>query len=674
MNAFEFDTLSEILDATSILKSDLKPSEWYEKHMVMPQGSAFPGPIKYNRTPFWREPVDCADPNHPARDITIMGPAQMGKSIMVLNPIVGYSIAQDPGNILFLTGHADLTKRAVQKIDFMIHNCDLSKLIRPSVLKQRNSRSGDTAMEKEFRGGNLIAGSITNHNLMRQNDVKKSIADDLDAGQIEKGDTGNTVDLIKGRTKAFENQCKRYWVSSPQIKGRSLIEMQFELSDKRYYNVPCPECHEMIVLNLKVDVDDKHSGGLHWELDNIGRVIPKSVGYVCYKCAGFFNDKRKHELLLAGKWVATCEPKERHHQGYGITGLYAPHGMTSWVTLAEKYVLSNPAGQPRDEGKYKTFMNIDIGEVYEEPTLSVKPNQLQLNIRNYPIGIIPEAQSIADGNGKIVVLTLAADLGGRVNGINSDYDDVRLDYEVIAHSETGSTYSVIHGSLGTFVPNQTKEEKENSTAKKWSYDINLPNNVWDEFEKIRTTVYASDNGVKFRIAATGIDTGFAEAQAFNYIDRKIGQGFIIGLKGDKEDKYVPMHVEQSSFKIASRANLYMVRIGQLKDKLMARINFKWERGHFQPPGFLNFPEPGDGKYRYDNYFSHYEAEHRVLDKSGKFIWAKKASGVQNHHFDVNIYNTVVKEILMHNTFKSLKLDVKVMTWKNFSNLILTGKI
>ena len=210
--------LEEAIEGTVILKSNLKPSEWYEQNMIMPQGSAFPGPIKYDKTLYWREVVDCVSQMHPARDITIMGPAQNGKSVMVLNPVVGYTIALAPCNILFLTGHSDITKRAVEKMDFMIFNTGLQPLIKPEILKARNNRTGDTAFEKQFRGGSMLAGSITNHNLMRQNDICIAIADDLDAGIMSKGSTGSTVDLITGRTKAYESKCKRFWVSSPQKK------------------------------------------------------------------------------------------------------------------------------------------------------------------------------------------------------------------------------------------------------------------------------------------------------------------------------------------------------------------------------------------------------------------------------------------------------------------------
>jgi len=664
--------LEEAIEGTVILKSNLKPSEWYEQNMIMPQGSAFPGPIKYDKTPYWREVVDCVSQMHPARDITIMGPAQNGKSVMVLNPVVGYTIALAPCNILFLTGHSDLTKRAVEKMDFMIFNTGLQPLIKPEILKARNNRTGDTAFEKQFRGGSMLAGSITNHNLMRQNDICIAIADDLDAGIMSKGSTGSTVDLITGRTKAYESKCKRFWVSSPQIKGSSLIEIQWNKSDKRHWNVICPKCKDYIVLDFKIIVDDKNTAGITYKLDNLGRVIPNSVGYVCQKCAGFFTDQRKQDLLNTGKWVPTCESLQLDHYGYHLNGLYAGEGMTSWFSLAEKFVMANPPGQPRNEAAYQTFVNIDLGCLYEPPGTSIKSSDLQVNnVRKYSIGIIPEKQSIADGNGKIVLITCAADLGGLVTGINSDHDDVRLDWEVCAWTESGSSYSIDQGSIGTFTP--AHMGKRDEAREIWSYDMSKSNNVWKEFIKIITKLYDVDGtGRKMGINITGIDTGFAEHHAFNFIDRS--NLTVIGLKGDKEHKYIPFGDNSPNWKEgSSRSKLYILKVGKLKDQLAQRISLRWDKygKDPQPGGYLNFPQPSGEKYSLENYFLHFESEERKLDKANNFIWQKKTHTAQNHFWDVHNYQMALKDIMMENVFKELK--IKNGTWPEFCEWVLRNR-
>lgn len=672
MTDFQTEVLDDVIESMRIHISSQTPSNWYESNMIMPKGSAFPGPIRYDRTPYWREVVDCADPNHEARDITVMGPAQMGKSIMVLNPIVGYTIALNPGNILFLTGHSDLTKKAVLKIDYMIDNTGLRPLIKPSIMRARNNRTGDTSTDKEFRGGDFKSGSITNHNLLRQNDVMILIADDLDAARMAEKETGSTVELGKGRTKAFESKCKRYWVSTPQVKGQSLIESQFEKSDKRYFNVICPCCKTPIVLKFRINIDEKETAGLTWKLDNFGRVDPKTVGYVCQSCGGFFDDSNKYDLLNSGVWVPTAIPKEHYHQGYHINGLYAAPGMTSWFTLASTYERCNPPESNRIESSYQTFLNIDMGDLYEPPSVEIKAVQIMGNVREYEVGEVPEDLSIKDGNGEIVMLTCGIDLNG-VYGKEGRDDDVRLDYEIVAWSSSGSTYSVEHGSIGTFIFRETEAEKK-IPREKWTYDHKKPNNVWREVDKLLSRNFpVSGTTRKMKILCTAIDTGYCEKEAFEYIDQK--KFWIVGVKGNPENKYKPLDRLTPNFKVGqSRSNLYILDGHNIKDELAGLMRMKWspKSGENQPSGFMNFPGHKT-LYGYKNFFSHFEAEARVEDKDDQgnvvgFVWKKKSATVQNHHFDTRYYNMGVKEIVMEIIFRDLK--VRNYTWNDFVALSL----
>lgn len=661
----ELQNLEEILDSSLVLKSDLSPSKWYESKMVMAAGDTYPGAAQYNRTPYWAEPCDCCDPNHPAIDITIMGPAQMGKSVMVLNAIIAYVISQNPVNILFLTGHSDLSKEAMEKIDYVIRCCGLEHLITPNVLKRRNNRTGDTSDKKEFRGVSLKAGSITNHNLLRQNTARITIADDLDAGKLDKEETGSTIGLIKGRVKASEDRSKRYWVSTPQVRGRSLIEIQFDKSDKRYWFVQCPHCgtHEKrIRLEWNVRVDDKNEAGIVWKLDQLGRIDPKSVGYVCQLCGGWFNDREKHELLNSGKWIPTQESKEYYHYGYGINGLYAPHGMTSWFMLASRWLAANPTEAPRIERDYQTWVNVDYGDLYDEPSLAPRATELMKKCRDYMIGIVPESVSEADGNGDIILLMLTMDCNGLL-------EDARIDYEIKAWSRNGATYSVKAGSLGTFIPRQSAAQKANSTREKWTYEMNRPNSVWKLVDELWDTVWTVDTGRKMKIGVGGIDCGYLDSHIFNYLDNN-PRAFpghasygIFGLMGDKAHDFVPVRHNIPAFTPAkSRNNLFMLNVNMIKDDVANRMNLPWDRKNdvSQPHEFMNFPQ-----YGYEAFFSHYESEIRKENEKGYFGWHKKGPTYDNHFYDCGVYQYGLRDILLWKLFKKgIKQDG--WTWADYA--------
>lgn len=659
------ETIHEILDGTLSFVSDTKPSVWYEENMIMPRGSAFPGPFSFDLTPYWREPLDCAAKDHPAKEISIMKGAQLGGTAAVLNPVIGYTIGMNPGNTMFLTGHSDLTEAAMKKIDHMIDHCGLRDRIRPSVLRARNSRTGDTNKSKEFPGGQLNSGSVTNHNLLRQYDVMIMIVDDYDAAPSSSKGAGATRELVQKRTSAFAHKKKIYWVSSPQLKGASNIEEVFLLGDQRYYHVHCPCCHEPIVLKWAVEIEgSKDMAGITWKLDNHNNLIKDSVGYVCQNCGGFFDSSNKYEMNINGLWIPTeANPKEEDHYSYQISSLYAPPGMDDWDYYVQQYLTANPEGGQRDEKKQQTFVNVVLGETYEPTGKALKASDLQSNCQNYEVGTLPEKLSIAQGNGRIVLVTCGVDLNGR-------NDDARLDYEIVAWSENMTSYSIDHGSIGTFIPREGKKKKD---REKWSYEHGVSNSVWPEFDKVLAQRYKTD-GEKprnMKVAVTGLDSGYQTQQAYQYADYNNEQVF--NLKGKDEDKFVQVDKNVKSYvRGKEKPNLYLVEGNFVKDELSRYLSLKFdERYHDrQPSCFCNFPNPSGGKYQFKNYFSHFEAEHKVLDTDNRFRWKKKSDVHQNHLFDCRLYAMVAKDIFIDLVCKELKITNG--GWQDYVNAI-TGK-
>jgi hypothetical protein len=153
---------------------------------------------------------------------------------------------------------------------------------------------------------------------------------------------------------------------------------------------------------------------------------------------------------------------------------------------------------------------------------------------------------------------------------------------------------------------------------------------------------------------------------------------ICGLKGDKENKFRKLGQDTAKFKKAhERGNLYIVDVNLVKDELAGLINLQWDRWNdsYQPPGFMNYPTPSGGKYLFDNFFSHYEAEHKIPDlKDGEMIgykWVKKTSVSQNHFFDVRVYNIVLRDIFVYLFGKEAKITNP--QWSDFVNMALGRK-
>ncbi len=653
------DYLEQFIDlfkGSTVSISDIKPSEWVQQNVVM--GKPFPGPFSYNRTPYCREIIDRFANDNPMKWIAIKKGAQIGLSAGVLIPCLLWMIKNDPSNSYFLVGSPDLIEKATEKLDIGIDNAGLRPYIKPQVQRKRAQKSGDTNTKKEFAGGYIHIGSANNHKDIRDVSLKYGLFDDFESVKSKSKESGSTRKLLEQRFAAYEDSHKICYCSTPELDENSNIKEAYLLGDKRKYFIPCPCCGVMIDWHWTITKGDI-TGGITWKLDDKGKVISSSVGYICQECGGFFDDKNKNELLNLGEWQPTCEPSKPGYYSYHISSLYAPIGMYGWEHYVNDWIEANPVGQPRKEDLYKTFVNVVLGETYETPVEELSATELQMNIRDYDIGVIPERMSENDGNGAIVFVTLGADMNGKA-------EDARLDYEIVAWAESGASYSINHGSIGTFIP---REGVNGIDRERWTYQHGMERSVWTELDRIINEPIPTDSGNLMQIMTSGIDCGYLRDYAYQYIDSK--DFTIVGLKGKDTDKYTMNMKDAKSFKQSlEKPNLYMVETNLTKERLASKMRLKWndKLNVPQPSGFMNFPTPSGGKYLFNNYFSHYEAEHRILDKTNTFKWEKKNDMVQNHLFDCRLYAGVVGEIMVARVLKELKITNG--TWKNYCDIVL----
>ena len=660
--------LENILEGARERLSDILPSEWTEQRRVMSTDvSPVPGLFSYKNTPYTREIVDCLAPSHPARVVAVQKAAQIGYSSGVIESGIGWIISEAPGNILFLVGHEDLVKDSGKKLDTMIDATGIRHLIKSSSGRARSTKSGDTDTMKEFPNGYLKLG-IANHKSLRNISMQYGFIDDFESMKGATEQSGDTAKMIEQRFAAYAKKMKLFYISTPELKETSNIEPQYLLGDQRKFHFPCPCCGEKIRLEWEIpsELNENEMAGIHYELDEAGELIDGSVGYVCYKCGEFFDDSKKMDWLNKGEYIPTAKPKRPGYYSYHISALYAPSFMFGWDHYVRQYLEAVPVGQPRNEDQYKTFKNLVLGETYEPTGESISATELQNNICDYEILSVPEKLSINQGNGKIILLTCGSDLNGKEN-------DARLDYEIVAWSESEANYSIIHGSIGTFVPKETAEQKKRSDRKKWTYRHGEPNSVWPEFDKILGAIYQTDTGRKMRVLITGLDSGYMTEFAYQYADNSNFN--VICLKGKDDDKFINLYVDRKFYKNSQEkpGKLFLVEANLTKDHLARCMSLKWREGSdaSQPPGYMNFPTPSKGLYLPRNYFSHFEAEHKIVDRRGNFRWLKKSNQHQNHLYDCRLYSIVVKNILVDRVLKQMKIQNGI--WTDFVQLVLKRK-
>lgn len=655
--------IKSIFNSIHINSDELSPSQWAEANRILTSDvSTLQGPFRYNYTPYLREIVDTLSPYHPARVIGVMKGAQIGYTDGVIVNGILWIIANNPGNILALSANDELSKEMVEsRLDQGISSCGIRHLIRPNTIKKRNSRTGDTSSYKEFAGGRLFAGGLQSiDKLGKQRSIKFGFFDDWDAAKIADKQQGNIFDIIQQRFSTASLTGKQYYISTPENRP-SNVEKVYLLGDQRKWHVPCPKCGAYIQIIWYGYNKDGEQIGVFFEKDSSGKLIESSVGYICQECGAFFKENYKYEMNLSGKWIPSVESQRPGYYSYHITALTAGPHMYGWTHYAHQWLGIYSDGI-ESKSKLRVFRNLVLGEPYEERKQDLSSSQLIRNIRDYEIGIIPAKLSQKDGNGNIVLITCSCDLNGTL-------DDARLDYEVVAHSESGSTYSIDQGSIGTYYPKRDKSKRE-----LWTYRPEKEYNVWDEFiNNIILKDWPTDDDRIMKILYSGIDTGYYSQYAYQVIDKH--PDILVGIKGRVDDKPRRYTQDLPNFKPArERPNLYILEVDFIKDELAERMNLRWahDSDNDQPAGFMNFPTPSGDKYRNATFFDHYEAEQKILEANddGEVIgwrWKKKNNLSQNHFFDCAVYNIAVRDIISKRICK--EAGIKYSTWADYVGII-----
>lgn len=636
--------LERLLEPFDYRAEIMLPSQWAEQNRYLKNGTPFPGPFSFDKAPYLKEILDTAHPSHDARVIAIMKAVQAGVSTGVLENLLGWIISENPCNVLWAAATLDHMKSTMtKKIDPMIVDSGLSHLIGSyDKGKSMNRKTGDTMKSKEYSGGSLYTAGLQNpKNTFRQTSAEVIIADDFEAAKNIIKEAGNITSLVESRSAAFYETMKMFLISTPERKENSNIYPAFMAGDRRYYNIECPCCGELIDLKWRIKIDNQNYAGITYKTDENNRLIEGSVGYVCPHCSNFFTEGQKIEPVKSGIWVPTVEPSEPGYYSYHLNALYFI-GMTPWEAHVRTWLKIHPNDKPVNLGQLQTFIINRLGHPFEEKKPILKINKLTNKGRDYKIGIIPSKLSQDDGNGRIVMVTVGADLNGTI-------DDGRVDYEIVAWSENGTSYSVEHGSIGTF-QNARKGVSRDPSLFKLSYRLGVENSIWPHVTEATQRVIETDVGGSAVPYVIAIDTGFATRFAENYVDSQ--PPHVVGVKGAQTGTFKKINKNEKLFKLNSqRPQDYIVDVNAIKDIVSEQINLSWDGGQ-QQPGHMNYPKPSGILYTVKHFFSHYQAEEKIAEeKNGNIIgyrWEKRHNTVDNHFWDCRVYNQVIREIYAYN--------------------------
>jgi phage terminase large subunit GpA-like protein len=345
----------------------LSVSQWADEHRVLSGKQAGErGRWRTSRNPILREIMDAMSATSRVTDIWVMKSSQVGVTEATVN-FLGYTMHHAPAPVMVLMPTLDSRDAwKAQKLNPLIQEhgvvCDLLG----------GQRSRDAANSKDmidFPGGVLFLAGGNSPNSYAQRSVRYLVMDDLDRFPPEVGAEGDPVALARGRTKAFA-RAKRIYISTPTVKGESMIERGYAESDQRRYHVACPHCGQYQPLEWG---GPEAAHGIKWRASEAGL----DAWYVCAHCAAEIYEHHKPAMLAGGRWIAAFP--ERSTRGYHISALYAPIGLgPSWRDLVEEW-----KSAVKSPGTLRTFVNTHLGECWEEQGDQVEPTGLLARLEDY---------------------------------------------------------------------------------------------------------------------------------------------------------------------------------------------------------------------------------------------------------------------------------------------------
>ena len=343
-------------------------SAWSDKYRILTsKGSGEPGQWRTDRTPYLREILDHLSATSAVQRLVLMFAAQTGKTEVGLNWI-GYVMQHAPAPMRVVLPTLEVRKRWVrQRLDPLLNE---TPVIRQIFDNRRARDAGNAEDLKDFPGGMLVVGGANSPASLASMPIRYVLCDEVDRFPWEVGQEGDPLGLIDERTKTFPRR-KVLLVSTPTVKGASRIEAEYDKSDRRQYQVPCPHCGDYQVLRWRHD--DGRYGLIHNETTG-------AVYYACIHCGERIKEHHKPEMLARGRWIA--RNPERGVRGYHLSGLYSPIGLGfTWAELWAKWQDAHG-----DTANLRRFINTTLAESWEEQGDSIEDVALIARLEDYATG------------------------------------------------------------------------------------------------------------------------------------------------------------------------------------------------------------------------------------------------------------------------------------------------
>jgi len=570
--------------------AEVLPSAWAAANLVVPDGPRSGTRWDASLTPYLVEIVDQMAVTSPANQVPVRKSAQTGFT-QVGQVWLGYVVDVAPARTMMVLPTIAVAQDFNR--DKLSPSIEATPRLKAKVRRQvSRSADGSTALNKRFAGGSIIITGANSGADLRSKTVRNVFADEIEEYPLDLDGQGDPMGMIEARQMAHlsAGDWKRLLGSTPRLKG-GRIDVLFEEGDQRYWQVPCPHCGEFQRLTFFPDADDR--GGLRFNT-----AFPYQAWYACRHCGAAIEHWQKRAMVQSGRWVAES-PGAGKDPSYHIDTLHSL--LVDWDDIARKFLTTKD-----DQAKYKTFVNLWLGQGWEERGEAPEWERLFLRREPYGAGTIP--------------------LGGLVLTGAADVQQDGLYFEVVAWGEGQRSWTVLAG----FLPGEPADESDP---------------VWARLTEVFERRYLDAFGNPRPIDAFAVDSGYLANQVYHWTRRRPRSYAVKGMPGWYHPPIgTPSKVDVSlkGRKLRRGAQLWPVGTWSLKAILYANLRKDGRRdgAELDPPGYCRF-----GEFLDDRYFRQLCAEFlKEREVKGRMVKEWEASG-PNHFHDCRIYNMAMAEHL-----------------------------
>lgn len=314
------------------LASTIRPPEplpfevWLEREIVLIDGPNAGSPFTFAGAPPLRGIAECLNEDHPSTEVTVRKGQQSGVTTLAEAWCL-YIASRMPANTLYALPGIDalrtLNSTKLQPLVDAWHHKIGRTVILPQVSR---AGQGSTTYEKKFAGGYLALANANAVMDLSMNTARFGVQDEVSKWQEIPG-FGDPEELFDGRFTAFRRTrtYKKFRFSTPEVDsgdetgeadGHCRIDRHFRRSDRRYWNVRCPECGQFFVHRADrfiVDLERPH----------------RSVYQ--HECGHHVSEAERVVAVRDGRWKATADAP--NHPGFHYDAFVSL--MMSYEAIAE---------------------------------------------------------------------------------------------------------------------------------------------------------------------------------------------------------------------------------------------------------------------------------------------------------------------------------------------------